>query len=139
MIRFYTFDANRPELQAIIREIDPSGRIKEKEVLIKFLSKTYSRHVAEKIVNFLAKHFFGDFKTSLKPNDYVNGIQKFVNSKSSVWHQFRMAVYDGNNENKITEEGLFKFVQQTSIKPSANEHETAILLKRHEFEPDIFL
>ena len=74
LIRYITFDPSRPELQNIIKEIDPSGRIKEKESLIKFLAKTYSRPVAETIANFLAKHYLNDFIQTVKPEDYAKGI-----------------------------------------------------------------
>jgi hypothetical protein len=57
MIEF-TFDPEKPELIAKFKEIDPSGRIRDRETMISFLAKTYQFKMAEQITNFFFRHYF---------------------------------------------------------------------------------
>ena len=70
----FTFDHNRPELQAKFREIDSNGRIKDKETLSRFLAKTYQKTIADVISGFFSKHYFSDYATTVKPEDYFKAI-----------------------------------------------------------------
>ena len=78
----FTFDHMRPELQAKFREIDPNGRIKEKETLSRFLARTYQKTIADVISGFFSKHYFSDYATTVKPEDYYKAIQTFVNKNN---------------------------------------------------------
>lgn len=113
----FAFDHTRPDLQAKFKEIDPNGRIKDKETLSRFLAKTYQKTIADIISGFFSKHYFSDYATTVKPEDYYKAIQTFVNKDQREWQKFRFAIFDVKGEGKITEESLFKFMRAASERP----------------------
>jgi hypothetical protein len=70
----FTFDHTRPDLQAKFKEIDSNGRIKDKETLSRYLAKTYQKTIADIISGFFSKHYFSDYATTIKPEDFYKAI-----------------------------------------------------------------
>ena len=123
-----------------MKEIAPEGRIKDKDKLVEFLTKTYQKPIAEIITNFLFKYCFSDYAVSINIDDFFKNIQNFVNrSDNHQWVKFRFQIYDVFNEGKVTERGLFEFLKYASLKPLHLPDKPTTTLKINESIPDIFL
>lgn len=85
----FVFDPTREELIAKMREIAPEGRIKDKEIVVAFLAKTYQKPIAEIITNFMFKYCFSDYAVSINIDDFFKNIQNFVNKSDNYqWVRF---------------------------------------------------
>jgi hypothetical protein len=99
-----------------MREVDSNCRIQNKDVLSRFLAKTYQKGVADQIATFFFKNYFGEYN-AVKIEDYYRGIQAFVNSDHREWQRLRFSIFDLKAEGKINEVSLFEFVKATSLRP----------------------
>lgn len=62
-----------------------------------------------------------------------------MNRDLTEWQKFRFSQFDANNEGKITESGLFKFVKDTSVKLMHMPAVPTEILKRDQFDTDVFI
>ena len=71
--------------------------------------------------------------------DYYSAIETFVNQEKEDHLKFIFKLFDVFNEDKITEAGLFKFMEDASLRRFDQQAVPDIILNLNEQENDIFL
>ena len=80
------------------------------------------------------------FSPPLKVEDYAKSISKLANDTDEALQKFAFKVFDVDRVDKITEKGLFTFMQYTSsIKQREGDKKQTEILKLGEMENDIFI
>ena len=73
------------------------------------------------------------------PQDYFKTLETFVNQDREENLRFIFKLFDVFNEDKITEAGLFKFMEDASIRRTDTAANQCNILNLNETEHDIFL
>lgn len=68
------------------------------------------------MASILSPRFENDFQVVVHPDNYFKAIEIFVNQEQEVHLKFLFKLFDVFNEDKITEAGLFKFMEDASLR-----------------------
>lgn len=104
-----------PSLLKWFEKIAPDKRLKNVQQLRGYLEKRYQFPIANQIATILAPRFQG-FATSVSPQEYFKALETFVNQEKEENLRFVFKLFDVFNEDKITEAGLFKFMEDASMR-----------------------
>ena len=77
--------------------------------------------------------------TDLKYDTYCEKIEKWVNQDENGMKRFVFVCYDTMDTERITDKGLFKFMNTVSRKVPGINHTPTELLSLHEHDSDMFL
>ena len=87
----------------------------------------------------MSPRFQNNFQIVVNLADYYNTIQTFVNQEKQDHLLFIFKLFDVFNEDKITEAGLFKFMEDASVRRQDIPSIPTEVLGLSETENDIFL
>ena len=82
---------------------------------------------------------FQNFTNVQKAQEYFGAVSSFVNQTKEQHLRFLFDLFDVFNEEKITEAGLFKFMEDASLRRSDLPAIPTEILNLNEMENDIFL
>ena len=91
-------------------------RLRNMQQFRAFLEKRYQLPIANQIAVILAPKFNTNFSMPVMVDVYYKTIQDFVNDEKEVHMKFLFKLFDVFNEDKITEAGLFKFMEDASLR-----------------------
>ena len=87
----------------------------------------------------MAPRFQNSFQIPVSVQEYYKAIEVFINAEREDHLKFIFKLFDVFNEDKITEAGLFKFMEDASIRRYDQPSVPTDILKLGETENDIFL
>ena len=104
-----------------------------------YLEKRYQYPIANQIATIMAPRFQNGFQNTVLIADYYKTIEKFANQGKEENLRFIFKLFDVFNEDKITEAGLFKFMEDASLRRHDQPAIPSEVLRLNEVENDIFL
>jgi Ca2+-binding EF-hand superfamily protein len=104
-----TIDLDMNVLKGVFKTNVPAGSLKAGNCKT-WLGTRYTDRLAGHIVKQMGDHF-GDFMPALYEGSFAEKIKKFAGSDQAVLRNFAFKVFDIENNNKITLDNLFTFME----------------------------